>query len=371
MVICGVGVGSKKKNLRVELDVKRLELMKSTNNSVIGVRYTRFFRGFSRKFVTLLKVTGGIVFLLFALWGIDWGDMIHAITSVDLFWLLLTFSCVLLGLVLKILRWYYLLKNFDVTVPFRRLAEAFFSGQAVNILLPVRGGEVARVGIILSEAPDTLVQVAVTIGLEKIIDLIFLSFLATSVFAYLPVESGTWVQRVLFPISGVATIGLMLAIFFAPKLWEIIEHKIPRKNDPLVDRFIRMVGKLVKGSLWLRDLRKIFSAIMFTIIIWIVMWVTNLALFQSFNLPINPLAGGLVLVFGYIKVLPVGMPGNLGTSYFLTELALKTFNVNLEIAAAYAIVLHALVTLPPLIFSGLFLLISGRAFKTRRIKSQS
>jgi hypothetical protein len=79
------------------------------------------------------------------------------------------------------------------------------------------------------------------------------------------------------------------------------------------------------------------------------MWLTNLMLFTSLGLPLGATAGGLVLVLVYIGLLPALMPGNIGPFYFFASLALVPFGILHETAITYAILLHALVTLPPLL----------------------
>jgi hypothetical protein len=64
------------------------------------------------------------------------------------------------------------------------------------------------------------------------------------------------------------------------------------------------------------------------------------------------------------------LPGNFGTGYFFTELALKPFAIHLQSAAIYAIILHALVTLPPLLVSPIYLLLSGIDVKSIKAMSQ-
>ena len=101
--------------------------------------------------------------------------------------------------------------------------------------------------------------------------------------------------------------------------------------------------------MWLRNPRQVIPALILTILIWSVMWLTNLLLFKSLGMPVDVTAAGLVLTLVYIGLFPALMPGNIGPFYFFGRLALLPFGVIQNQAFLYAVVLHAIVTLPPLL----------------------
>src|SRR4030042_3779736 len=107
----------------------------------------------------------------------------------------------------------------------------------------------------------------------------------------------------------------------------------------------------------MRNPRQVFPGVLLTILIWGVMWLTNLILFKSLSLPLGGTAAGLVLILIYIGLLPALMPGNIGPFYFFASLALLPFGILHEQAFVFAVVLHAIVTLPPLLGGVLGLLL--------------
>jgi hypothetical protein len=92
-----------------------------------------------------------------------------------------------------------------------------------------------------------------------------------------------------------------------------------------------------------------FPGVWLTILIWGVMWLTNLLLFKSLGLALGGTAAGLVLISVYVGLLPALMPGNIGPFYFFARLALLPFGILSDPALVFAVVLHAIVTLPPLL----------------------
>ena len=88
------------------------------------------------------------------------------------------------------------------------------------------------------------------------------------------------------------------------------------------------------------------------------MWWTNMVLFKSLSLQVPQIAGGLVLILGYIGVLPNLMPGNVGPFYFFVQLGLLPFGITQENGLAYTVILHAVVTGTPLVASAISMLLS-------------
>jgi uncharacterized membrane protein YbhN (UPF0104 family) len=65
----------------------------------------------------------------------------------------------------------------------------------------------------------------------------------------------------------------------------------------------------------------------------------------------------LVLISVYIGLLPALMPGNIGPFYFFARLAILPFGILNDQAFVFAVILHAIVTLPPLLGGVISLLI--------------
>ena len=85
---------------------------------------------------------------------------------------------------------------------------------------------------------------------------------------------------------------------------------------------------------------------------------TNLFLMQAIHLPVDLGAGLLVLVMVYLGLLPALIPGNVGPFYFFASTAMAVYYVPLQERVAFAVLLHAIVTLPPLLMAAIYLLFS-------------
>jgi uncharacterized membrane protein YbhN (UPF0104 family) len=309
---------------------------------------------FSKKLLTILKIFAGIALLILSIRGMHWENLATGIKSANLTWLVLAITAVLLGLFLKVWRWAILVKNYEVRATKTRLFSAYFVGQAVNIILPLRGGDLVRIGFFADE-PKVLPEIASTIVLEKYLDLLGLTACGIWISFNLSLENVLNVRGWLLPVTFFMTLVLVAAIFFGAAAWEKI-----RMGKVLPKWSIDWVDKWVQSSGWLRNPRLIAAPILLTILIWVVMWLTNLLLFKSLGLQAGGTAAGLVLTLVYIGLFPALMPGNIGPFYFFARLALLPFGIIQNQAIMYAVILHAIVTLPALICGLVGLLVRNR-----------
>jgi len=308
--------------------------------------------------LNLLRVVIGMALLVVSLWGINWTQLKESLAQINPVWILFVVGSVVLSLGLKIARSFVFLKNFDLQISLPRVTRAFLLGQAVNILLPSRGGDVVRVGYLSADQPRNVAQVGAAIAFEKFLDLVALTIVALGVSAYLPAERVSWLRRVLLPLSIMGSLGLMSFLFVAPKVWESLCEKVPPSAPHWVVKTVEWGDRFVKNSQWIKDPRYLYPAVMMTTLVWGAMWMTNILLFQGLHLNLPIVAGGLVIVLVYVGVLPALMPGNVGPFYFFAQLGVAPFGVPAENAVAFAILLHAVVTLVPLVAAAISLMLS-------------
>lgn len=309
-------------------------------------------------YFNMLKVLVGLALLVISLWGVDWGILGKSLVQASITGMLGLIGTVLLGLFLKITRSFILLRNFGVPISFSRTTEAFFLGQSVNILLPSRGGDLVRLGYLSADKAALLPQVTAAVILEKLLDFIAMTTVALGVSAYLPSDRAFWVRNWLLPVSILAAVVLGVAVLWGPLIWSRVQGHLIRQPRPWVKRFVQRVDRFIANSLWLRDPGRQVLPILLTLLIWSVMWWTNMVLFKSLSLQVPQVAGGLVLILGYIGVLPNLMPGNVGPFYFFVQLGLLPFGITQENGLAYTVILHAVVTATPLVASGISMLLS-------------
>ncbi|MDO9087389.1 MAG: lysylphosphatidylglycerol synthase transmembrane domain-containing protein [Anaerolineaceae bacterium] len=301
-----------------------------------------------------IKITLGLLLLYLAFQRVDWQLLLQSLQSVRIFWLSLAILSVLLSLSLKVLRWDLLLRNYQVHLPPKRLISAYFLGQAANILLIIRGGEIVRVTTAHLPGKDDWVEITATIALEKYLDLLLLVLLMVFTATNLP-SLALEKMGSLSPILLVLTLMLLLLVTLGPILW----HRLmPQQSSrPWIAKVQLKLDQIVQASLWLRDPRKLLPALAITLLTWVVMASTNWLVFQSLALDLSWDAAILVLILVYLGVLPALMPGNVGPFTYFAQLALIPFAVGNDLALAFAVILYFIVTVPPLLIAGLTMLL--------------
>ena len=309
------------------------------------------------KLFNIVKIFAGFAFLFLAVYHIDWNLFKDAIQNVNYGWLLLAFLSVLAGLTVKIGRWYVLLHNYVIKVPLYRLISAYFLGQAANIVLFFRGGEVLRIGWMHTQGKDDLMEITATIAFEKYLDLVMLVGAMMIVAPNLPTIVAQQFGK-LSPWLAGFSILLFAIIMIGPWLWEKVTSGITFSGWQ--GKIQKKINLFINASLWFRKPERLLPVFGISIVIWLTMALTNILLFLALDIQPGWQASGLVLVLVYIGVLPALMPGNIGPFTYFAQLALIPFGVETSIALAFAVLLYGIVTIPPLIIAGVMLLFSRK-----------
>jgi len=138
-------------------------------------------------------------------------------------------------------------------------------------------------------------------------------------------------------------LGLLLLVFI---LWPQLFPLIQRYTGGSVSRMMERADETV--LLWrdlLRNPRRTLPVFMLTALNWLLMWVMNLIMFKAVGIQLGGGAAALVLALVMVGLLPAVSPGNIGPFHFFATLGLRPFGVPVEQGMAFAILLHAVVTL--------------------------
>lgn len=296
----------------------------------------------------------GAGLLVLALRQVDPATIATALRSTRLEWLLIALVSVLVGVALKGLRWALLLRPVFPERSGYRIMGALLVGQAANILLPVRGGDLVRAGSVLPAGDGRLGAVLAGIAIEKAFDLVGLAATAALALPFLPHDgpSATWIV----PLSlGLALLGGTLAAgLVSSRAWATLRPFLDGPPKGLRRRVQGWVDSLSRGLAQLSRSRGMPLVFGLTGVVWLVMLSTNLALLRALNMNMSDGAAIVVLAAVHLSLIPALMPGNFGPFYLAVEVALAGFGYAPDRALAYAVVLHALVTLIPLAGAGLY-----------------
>ncbi|MGQ9711028.1 MAG: lysylphosphatidylglycerol synthase transmembrane domain-containing protein, partial [Anaerolineae bacterium] len=255
-------------------------------------------------------------------------------------------------------RWQALL--WHTRVPLRPAMTALLVGQAVNLALPMRSGDVVRALWVAPErntgAPEALGSIAV----EKIWDLLALLFCGVILLAWLPLPG--WFAR---STQGTA-LALLVggAVLWAGLHWQ---ETLFGWAGRLLARFpagwdralLPRLRRLANGLEGIRRPDVSGRALLWTALTWGLGALANGFTLAAFGIP--SAAAALFLLAALMVGGTVPTPGRLGLFEGICVLSLGLFGVPAGLALAVGLVLHAVVMGPPLVGAALLAAWPGRS----------
>ena len=305
-----------------------------------------------------LALSGICIYL--ALRGLSVEALRIALTTPEWGWVLLAVVVVVVGTVLKAMRWRTLF--FPQHLNLGTAWIVFMIGQVLNIIFPARAGDLGRIYLIGEEQEISRAKALSTVVVEKMVDLVMLALAFLIVAAWLlttPVGLQDWLRQAgatLLPIAVVA-LGILIVLAYAGRpVWQLLR----RLANPLSLRWRsaaeRAMDQAIAGFEGLRRWQTSAQVWSLSLLIWILATLTNILLFQAFELSLSPFVALLLLVVLMSGVAVPRLPGNLGVFPYLCQLVLSLFGVGRETAFVYGIVLQLVVNLPLIILGSASLL---------------
>ncbi|MGC8879422.1 MAG: lysylphosphatidylglycerol synthase transmembrane domain-containing protein [Anaerolineae bacterium] len=328
-------------------------------------------RSFLRLAVGLaLGILAGWYTLRDSAWDELWGSLIRVAP------LPVLLAAVLLAAtqVVKVWRWQAILGR-SAEVSFGQALRGLLVGQALNLLLPLRAGDIARVWLVGRQVAQGVVYTGYTVALEKVLDI---SMAAVSLCLLLIWEPWPpWLSRsgIMVGVGGACVVvGGLIAAY----AWQC-HHG--------VTAFLHGVNRAwytqLACHLWLpamqlaremstayRDGRLIWVAV-HSVGMWLLSGATNLAVFWALGIVVHWTVAWLVLVAIYLGVVLPAPPTRAGVWHFLVVLALSGYSVEPGAAAACSVLLHAVVVLPLLLAGGVAAWVNPNVFPAATVRQHA
>jgi predicted dehydrogenase/uncharacterized membrane protein YbhN (UPF0104 family) len=271
---------------------------------------------------------------------IQWQDLAHAIRTADVRWLLLAAALNLGVIGLGSVRWLALLRPLSRRTRWRDTFEALAVGLAVSMLVPARGGEVARIELLHQRTGLPKSQILGTVGLDQLVNAAGLMVgLAT-----LP-----WLGGVPGWLSPAAVLALVL---FAAAITGliVIRPRAPGFAGAASERgatgWRRLMSRVREGMTAARNPWAISRSVAASLAAWLLELVVLRCSLRALGIAL-PFSASVVVLMAVNVMLAFPMtPANLGTLEIGATLGLLGFGVAKERALAFALCYHALQALP-------------------------
>lgn len=305
--------------------------------------------------VLILALTAGLLWLF--LKDIDPHEMWRAMIGAHPGYILGAIAFTMLTYVVRAIRWRVLLQPVGPT-RFRTAFRTTVIGFAALFLLPARLGEVLRPYLLARQDGLKATSAFATVIVERLLDLVTVLLLFAAAIPLSGVNVGREV-RFAGLVAGTGAIVALVALFILAghpeRLGRWVAMLARWLPASMAGQLAHLARTFAEGLQVMRSPAHLGLAMVWSVPVWVCItidiWLTTLAF--DLTLPVV----GSFLVMGYLTVgVSVPTPGGTGSFHYFYRLAMTTlFGADATIAAAAAIVLHAVSFIPVTILGLIFM----------------
>lgn len=293
-----------------------------------------------------LIVSGLLIWMLFR--NVDVDELVAALKEADYVWLVPNVLLIILTMYQRAYRWRFMIAPIK-QVAFPSLIAATCVGFMANNVLPLRLGEFVRAYSLSSQDKGVTKSASLaTIFVERMVfDLVALLVIFGTIVTFSDSLTNhineDMIQATKLAIA-IALIGLLSMILLASKanqISDLLSRYLFFLPDKANDFIKNVVIKFAEGLRFLKDYKAVIWVSFQTLIIWILMGVSNYFVFQAFGFDIPLEASFVLLVVVSVLILAPSTPGYLGVYHYGVVLSLRVYGITDERALSCALVLHA------------------------------
>lgn len=292
--------------------------------------------------------------LVWVLRGVQWRKVGAALTGANYWLVALSVVTVILVAATKAARWRALFYPDHRLLHYGSFFSTLLIAQSLNILIPVRLGELVRLYLMNYHENRPAGATLSTIVVEKVADLLFVSVLAVVVLPL--VAMPFWLRdstEVVLAAAMVASVGLLVAGRWRERAGRWLERSLAWVPSGWRARLLRIADSALAALAGLADWRAGVLIVGWSLLVWVLSLTTIYLLFLAFALKLPIVAAvSLFVAFQFGAVVP-SSPGLVGVVHFVAVAVLSLFDVDHDVALSFGFVLH-LVTVGPVVVLGLF-----------------
>ena len=291
-------------------------------------------------------------------------SFLKAFSSINIEWVIFGFGAFVIDYACRIQRWRIMLNQSNPSLTWRICSGPFMGSFAVNNLIPFRAGDLLRAFAFNQKLNLSSGVIVATLFVERLLDLLMLLLLlGTTLFVFklnTNIIAGLNAVTLLFIVLGII-LFLLFPSLFIPFIKVV--SKIVKRIAPSLG--IKLIDELEKGLVTLKVLAH--GRTMLNLIAWsLFAWLAEGCIFLASSLALPsvkyPFGAWLALPIGTFATLIPSTPGYIGTFDYFTIRAMTIIGNDITSAAAFAILVHIMLWLPPTIFGGIYLLLQPSKF---------
>jgi uncharacterized membrane protein YbhN (UPF0104 family) len=224
----------------------------------------------------------------------------------------------------------------------------------VNVLIPIRLGELIRIGLMKRAGQPGAITLS-TLVMEKAFDLVAAGLIAVSLVAL--TVAPVWLRE---RASGILLIGLILSagllLIWRLRKWleECLAGMLAPGSllpAPRQEWLLNALGAILKAFGTLTDPPSLVRVVLWTLTAWLLSLLTMMALFAAFGLHL-PLSAAVVMMLAVSSSnIAPSPPALVGVIHLIAVVVLGQYGVTQSVAVGFGLVLNV-VTIAPLIILG-------------------
>ncbi len=298
-----------------------------------------------KRLLTLLGVVVSAILIWMLFRDINFSELGEALTQANYLWLIPNVLMIIVTMYQRAFRWKFMVAPIK-PVAFPKLVAATWIGFMANNVLPLRLGEFVRAYSLAAQDREITksASLATIFGERMVFDLVALLVIFGGVLSVSHLNMDAEMRFGLKLAIGIALVGIafMLTLALKPdQVGRLITRYlffVPIRVKELIES---IVLKFAQGLKFLSDKRAVASITIQTLLIWILMGLSNIFVFKAFGLDLPIDAAFVVLVVVSISILVPSTPGFVGVYHAGAVWSLVAYGVGQEEALSCAIVLHA------------------------------
>jgi glycosyltransferase 2 family protein len=218
---------------------------------------------------------------------------------------------------------------------------------AVNAVVPLRAGELARVGYLARTGDAPLASCLAIVVTERLVELFTLCLVFLAVLPALVSHVPLGASFYLALAGSFAAIALGVVVSRKPELFVALATRLARLGGKRVAAWVEQRAEgFARGLANLQRASSVVAVVGLSFVFWILSAINVGLLTSAFGIEL-PWYGSFVLVaFIVLGLVVPSAPGAIGTYHFFLAAGLTTLGVDGTRAASFAVVCHAIAIVP-------------------------
>jgi uncharacterized protein (TIRG00374 family) len=304
--------------------------------------------------------------LVLAVRGVDSRGLMAVLGGVEIIWLAPALGLVALAMVARAYRWRLLF--FPLAgLPLVRLFNLLNIGYLINSLLPLRLGDLVRTYLCAELERLELVRVLSTVVVERVIDTLTILALLLVVVPYVALPTDLSRAALAVGVVAIAAIAVLAYIAASGGQSAVWFDRLGKQVAFLRRPGIRQkVMSALSGLSALRSGTSVLGALLWSLGAWLCTALEFYVVMKAMNLSLPFLAALLAVCLSTLGMVVPSSPGHLGVFEYLTVVALSLFGIGQEAALVFALLVHAVGYLAPVVLGGIAIWREGYSYAQLR-----